>query len=140
TGYVPPVPRRPVSEPTLDGLALHGEFRRQTFDVGIDRSHREHAAVALVAQHAVPGCDIAIDRKLVPGRSVSDIVDGYVVVLAPEERHGSELLLVSEHVARRSLTLTLGNDPVLHANCLAAVCVRTACDVASGENSWNAGF
>ena len=53
----------------------------------------------LEAQQAVLAGDVAVDRQLVPFLGMADIVDRDVVVLAPEERHGVELLAQAEHVA-----------------------------------------
>ena len=61
-------------------------------------------------------------------------------MLAPEERNCTELLSISQHVARRSLTLALGNDPVLHANRLAAVRIRPSRNIAGRENSSGIGL
>jgi hypothetical protein len=38
-----------------------------------------------------------------------------VLVLAPEERHGVELLALSQHIAGRALALALGKYPMLDA-------------------------
>src|SRR5205823_10625329 len=78
--------------------------------------------------------DIALDRELVPFLGVADIIDGDVVVLAPEEGDGGKLPAVPEHVERRSLSLALGNHPMLDANGLAAVRIGPACNVARRED------
>ena len=94
----------------------------------------------LVAQQAVLAGDVAVDRQLVPFLGVADIVDRDVVVLAPEERHGVELLAQAQHVERRGLALALGDHPVLDADRLAAVRIGPAGDVAGGEDARRAGL
>src|SRR5262245_24465152 len=69
---------------------------------------------------------------------MADVVDRHVVVLAPEERHGGERLAASEHGERRSLSLALGDDPMLHPNVLAAVQIRPARNVPGRIDSWHA--
>ena len=106
----------------------------------IDRGGGERASAELVAHQAVLAGDVAVDRELVPFLGVTDIVDRDVVVLAPEERHGVELLAQAQHVERRGLSLALGDHPVLDADRLAAVRVGPARDVAGGEDGRRAGL
>src|SRR4029077_3258209 len=100
----------------------------------------ERAPLALVAQQAVLGRDVAFDRDFVPTLGMTDIVDRDVVVLAPEERHRDERLAMAEHVARRGLALSFGDHPVLDANGRSAVRVRPARDVSGREDAGRAGF
>src|SRR6201995_4075731 len=92
---------------------LHRQLRLQAGDVTIDRGDRQHAALALVAQQAVPLHDVAVDIDLVPGLGVADIIDRHVVMLAPEERHRVERLARAQHVARRGLALAFRHHPML---------------------------
>src|SRR6516162_6477229 len=84
--------------------------------------------------------DIAALLDVVPGGGMADVVDRDVVVLAPKERHHSIALAAAEQVARGRLPLPLGDDPVLDAQLLAAIWVRPAGNIASGENAWHACF
>ena len=73
--------------------------------------------------------DVAIFRRTVhvdpiPSLGVSDVIDRYVVVSAPEEWHLIESFSSAEHVARCGLALTLGNNPVLDTDRCCAVRVR----------------
>ena len=77
---------------------------------------------------------------LVPVLGVADIIDRDVIMLAPEERHGVELLAAAEHVQRRGLALALGHDPVFDADALAAMRIGPARDVAGGEDFRRAGL
>ena len=76
----------------------------------------------------------------VPLLRVADVVDGDVVVLAPEERHGVEALAPAEDVARRRLALAFGDHPVLDADPIARVRIGPARDVAGGEDAGRAGL
>src|SRR5262245_62628642 len=69
-----------------------------------------------------------------------DVVDGHVVVLAPEERNLGESLLLAENVARRRLTLPLGHDPMLDPQILAGMGIGPPRDVAGGKDSRRTGF
>src|SRR5579872_6047213 len=71
---------------------------------------------------------------------MADIVDGHVVVLAPEERYRVELLLKTEHVERSGLALPLGHHPMLDANLPARVRIGPARAVARREDAGRAGF
>src|SRR6476661_2899756 len=106
--------------------SLHLRFRPEAFEIAIDGSDGENAALVLVSYRAVAIRDVAGDRQFVPRLGVADIVDRNVVVLTPEERHGVELLPRTEHVQRGGLALPLGDDPVLDAYRDAAVHVRPA--------------
>src|SRR2546427_4194318 len=68
-----------------------------------------------------------------------DVVDGHVVVLAPEERSRSEWLPPAEDISRGGLPLALGHHPVLHANALSAVSIRPTGDVTGGPDAFRAG-
>src|SRR5271166_6724191 len=71
---------------------------------------------------------------------MTDIVDGDIVVLAPEKRNVGESLSSPEDVEGRCLTLTFRHDPVLNTNGVAAVRVRPASDITGREYSWRARF
>src|SRR5215475_8783108 len=66
---------------------------------------------------------------------MADVVDRNIVVLTPEERHGGEWLAMSEHAERGSLALALGDNPMLHANALAAVRIGPARNVSGRIDS-----
>src|ERR1700730_5606748 len=120
--------------------ALHRRFRVKAVVVAEDRRHRQGLLAPAIAHDRVAGGDVAVDVDPVPGRGVDDIVDGDVVVLAPEERHGGEPLAAAEHVARGDLALALGHDPMLDAHGFATASSRPAGDVAGGEDAGNAGL
>src|SRR5262249_8316418 len=98
-----------------DRAALHLSFDLEALPIAEDRRHRQRASAQLVGHRAVGVLGLAIDLKAVPLRRVTDVVDGHVVVLAPEERDRIEALAAAEDVAGRGLALALGDDPVLDA-------------------------
>jgi len=53
-----------------------------------------------------------LDPDLIPFFGMTDIIDRNVVVLAPEERYGVEAFALPEHIARCTLALPFGNNPV----------------------------
>src|SRR5205823_6793857 len=78
--------------------------------------------------------------RAVPLLGVPDVVDRDVIVRTPEEGHMVKALSRSEGVARRGLTLTLGDHPVLDADARARVRVGPARDVARRIDSRCAGL
>ena len=115
-------------------LTLHFQLGLQALDVAEDRGDSQRPPFAFEAQKAVLGTNVSINRDLVPLFGMADIVDGNVVMLAPEERHGDEFLAMAEHVERRCLPLPLGNDPMLDPNVVATVRIWPARNVAGREN------
>src|SRR6266446_3464990 len=134
----------PLLRPQLQQVALTSVFHRrllpEIIDVAEDRGHREHLAVATIAHEAVACFDVAVDVEIVPALGMPDIVDRHVVVLAPEERNLGKSLPLAENVARRRLTLPLGNDPMLDPQILAGMGIGPPRDVAGGKDSRHAGF
>src|SRR2546429_7497763 len=78
--------------------SLHRDFRLQACDIAIDRRDCKNAAAALVPHQAILAGDAALHADLVPPLGMADIIDGHVVMLAPEERHIVESLALSQHV------------------------------------------
>src|SRR5690242_10074746 len=105
---------------------LHGELRLQALASTEDGRERQRAAPPAEPKRHVAGAWISLLLDVVPARRVADIVYRDVILLRPEEWHRGEALAPPEHVARRGLTLTLRNDPVLDAQPLAAARVRPA--------------
>src|SRR5262249_27898267 len=84
--------------------------------------------------------NIALDGKFVPLLGMADIVDRDVIMLAPEEWDSSKFFAAPEQVAGRGLALTLGHDPMLDANLIAAMRIGPPRDVAGSQNRWLARF
>jgi hypothetical protein len=63
-----------------------------------------------------------------------------IVLLGPEEWNLVKPLAGAEHVARRRLTLTFGNNPMLDADALAGQPIRPSRDIAGGIDAGDAGF
>src|SRR5437868_6950707 len=82
---------------------LHRRFRLEVFDVAEDRSNCQHFSIAAIAHEAISTLDVALDFELVPFLRVPDVVDGHVVMLAPEERHVAKPLPLSKHIPCSSL-------------------------------------
>src|ERR1700722_16379754 len=116
------------------GLRMRALFHRKLgpkrLQVAEYRSDGEHAPAAFVAQQAILGVDIALDRYFVPLFRMADIVDGNVVVLAPEERHRLETLGQAEHVGGGNLALAFGDDPMLDADRVCGIRIGPARDIA----------
>src|SRR6267154_285330 len=128
----------PGMDALLDRRLLHRQLGLKIFAVAEYRGDGEHASFVLESQQAILGIDIALDRDLVPLLGVADVVDRYVVVLAPEERHRVESLAKTEHVACRGLALTFGHHPMLNANVRAGMRVGPARDIARRVDAGNA--
>src|SRR3954451_2088210 len=109
---------KPIA-PSAHRVLLKCQFGAQALEVAIHRGDCKHATHALVFQQAVPRRDAAIDGDLVPVLGVTDIANRHVVMLGPEKRHRIKRFTSSQHIARRSLSLTFGDHPVLDADVLA---------------------
>jgi hypothetical protein len=121
-------------------FALHRHLGLKAFDVPEDGCGSQHASVALEAQEAVPCGNVAVDLDLVPSLGMADVIDRDVVMLAPEERHGSKFLALAEHVQCRGAPLSFRNHPMLDPNVLAAVRIGPSRNVARREDSRRARF
>src|SRR5215212_1024523 len=106
-------------------LALHRDLSLQVFLVAVDRGDGQNLAAAAVAQDAVLGRDVAVDRDVVPLLGVADVADRGVVMVAPEERHRGVGQAHSQHVQGGGLALPFGDDPVLDPDRLAGMRVGT---------------
>src|SRR6195952_285649 len=134
-----PKPHSGLAGLSARGL-LHRELGLKAGKVAIDRSNREHAALAPVFQQTVPARNIAFDGNLVPLLGVADIVDRHIVVLAPEKRCRVEGLALSQHVARGGLALAFGHHPMLDPDALPGMWIGPTRDIARGIDSRDAGF
>src|SRR5579863_5280029 len=130
--------------PGIAGADLSRRFHRQfcpkAHRVARGRRHRKHAACTPEGYAEVVRGERSVHLGRIPLIRVSHIVDGQVVVLAPEERDGVEPLTRSKHVHRRDLPLALSDHPVLDADALTGVRVRPPRNVACGEHSRSAGL
>src|SRR6185312_471043 len=70
----------------FSGPPLHLHPRLKAIFIAIDRSDGHDPAVQFVAHDAIALHYVAIDIYCVPLLGVTDIIDGDVVVLAPEKR------------------------------------------------------
>ena len=61
-------------------------------------------------------------------------------MLAPEERNRVEALASPQDVARRDLTLALGDDPMFHADAVAGMRIRPSRDIPGSENAGRGGL
>src|SRR5438132_223224 len=111
----------------------HGNFAGQRLNITTDGGDGDNLAVLLVADQTIAIGNAPVDFDRVPRPGVADIADGYVVVLAPEERNAREGLPKAEHVLRRDLPLALRHDPMFDAPRFSRVQVEPLSDVASSE-------
>jgi hypothetical protein len=108
-----------TSRPLCSACVLHQDLGLQAFKVAEDRSNSTYSAIALEAENAVFGHDVAFNHDLVPCLRITHIVDWNIVMLAPEKRHSGEGYGVAQHIESRGLSLALGDDPVLNADVFA---------------------
>jgi hypothetical protein len=114
------------------------DFRAQTFQIAVNDSHGQLPAVAAIGDSAIGPLQRSVDLNMIESFGVTDIREAEIVLLGPEERDGVKRLSLSKYVPRRGLTLTLGHDPVFHADSLAAQPIRPARDVARCEDTRDA--
>src|SRR5437660_6008087 len=121
--------------PSLRFRQLEDAFRSQAWQVARDRRHGKRTIATLVADGAITCGQRAIDRDGVPMLRMTDVVDGHVVVLAPEERHSIERLTLAEDISCGDLALTFGDHPVLDADPITRMAIGPACNVARGKHA-----
>ena len=97
-------------------FSFHFDFSPKAREIAEDRRDGACAAVLFVTDQAIPRFDVAIDLDRVPRFRMADIIDRDIVVLAPEKRHGIELLAAAQHVDRRCLPLPFRDGPVLNTD------------------------
>src|SRR5215468_4562696 len=100
--------------------SLELDLGAQAVEVTEDGRHRADLAVAAEGHLGVARAQVALDDDVAARRvGVTDVVDGDVVVLAPEERRRIEADVPAEHVLGGGLALPLRDRPVLDAPALA---------------------
>src|SRR5829696_2152027 len=122
------------------GGTLHLGLNLQTLAVAVNRCGREDFLTPDELHRAVPRSDVAVNLETVPSLGVPYVIDGHVVVLAPEEGHRIERDLLAKHVARGSLALSLRHHPVLHPDALTGMRIGPARDVTGREQVRCAGL
>src|SRR4026207_1059697 len=100
----------------VSDLALHRHLGLEVLPVAEDAGHRQHSTAGPVTDTPIARLEAAIDLDGVPVLGVTHVVDGDVVVLAPEERHVGEARAVADDGAGDRLALPLRQYPVLDAH------------------------
>src|SRR4029453_16685703 len=86
---------RSTTEEPLEPIvvpALEGGLGFEAVLVAVDGRDGADSPAVPVGDQGVPGAKVAGDFDPVPGFGVPHVVDGDVIVLAPEERYGAERL------------------------------------------------
>src|SRR5215217_7167483 len=139
--WSPPTNTRRSRSRLLKGRAtLHLGFNLQTLAVAVNRRGREDFVTPDELHRAIPRIDVAVDLETVPSFGVAYIIDRDVVVLAPEEWHRIEDLLLAKHVSGSSLALSLRHHPVLHPDTLTGMRIGPTRDVTGREHVRRAGL
>src|SRR5260370_11575077 len=76
----------------------------------------------------------------VPSLSVTNVVEGKIVLSRPEERHPIEPLAAAEYISRRRLSLAFSHHPVLDANLVPGQRIGPARDISGCVDLRNAGL
>src|SRR5690242_12759352 len=97
-------PPWPVLSTSSGGRPLESQFRLQVLQIALHGRDRQGLAATEVGDLAVAVLERALHPGRVPLLGVTQIADGDVVVLTPEERYSGELLASPEDVARGDLT------------------------------------
>ena len=66
---------------------------------------------------------------------MADIVDRYVVVLAPKEGNSGKFLTMSHHIECSGSSLTLRHNPMIDPNVSASMRIWPARNVSSGKHT-----
>ena len=77
----------------------------------------------------------AFNCNFIPILGVADIVDRYVVVLAPKERNSRKLLTMSHHIQCSGPPLTLRRNPMIDPNVSASMRIWPGRNVSGGKHT-----
>lgn len=91
------------------------DFGAQTVAIPSERRNRAFDGAFVINDHTIAALGRAGCFRAIPRRRVTDVGNGLIVMLTPEEGRRVEFFLVTKHVARRRPSLTLRHHPVLHA-------------------------
>src|SRR5438874_13686896 len=130
-----PIWRAIAGRPCLSLTLLHGRFGLEALQIAENRCHGAQSPLVPIAQQAIVAGDVTFDGEVIPHRRIADVVDRYVVVLAPEEGSGAEFLALAQHIERGELALPLGEDPMFDTDILAAARIGPARDIAGRKDS-----
>src|SRR5664280_1615892 len=130
----------PVKERSLycGDFPLEFDFSAKTLDIPVNHGDCQFSAAASISDRAIACVKLPVYFDVIPVLGVTHISDAKVVLAGPEEWNGIETFPPPQHVARGSLPLTLGDNPVFDADTLAGEPVRPSRDVTSGEDARNA--
>src|SRR5207253_6313624 len=109
--------------------ALHRRFDQQAFAIAVDGGDRLYAPALAVGHQAASRGDASDDLERIPPFGMADVVDGHVIVLAPEEGDRAIRLACAQHRLGRMLSLPFGDHPVLNPDGPAAARVGKPRDV-----------
>src|ERR1700724_4137800 len=126
--------------PSKCSVLFHRKLGLEACDIAVNRGDRQQLALAPVAQQAIAPRDVAVDGDLVPFFGMADVINRHVVMLAPEEGYRRKSLTLPQHVARRGLSLALGEHPVLDPDMFAPMRVWPTRDIAGGIDAGRAGL
>src|SRR6185503_540408 len=88
-------------------------FRLEVLPVAKDARHSKNPTPRPIAHAHVVLLEVAVYLDRVPALGMAHVVDGDVVVLAPEEWHIGEWCALADAGAGDGLDLPLGQPPVL---------------------------
>src|SRR5690242_13909794 len=124
----------------LSNLALHGQLRLEVLPVAKDACHGKNPTPRPIAHAPVVLLEAAVDLDGLPALGMAYVVDGDVVVLAPEEWHVGEGRTLADDGASDGLALPLGQHPVLDAHEAAAARVWPSRSVADRKDPLGGGL
>ena len=105
----------------------------QTLNISEDRGNGERAPVALEVHKTILACDVALDLEFVPFR-MTDIVNRNIVMLAPEERNGSNSSRCPSMLSAAVRPCRSATTQCSTQNVLASVAIGPARDIAGRED------
>src|SRR5215467_14462844 len=119
---------------------FHRCFSLQTLEIARNGHDSKSSSTFLISHCTIARIEAAIDLDSIPLLSVPNVVNCDIVMLAPEECYGVKFLTLAENVLGCHLPLSFGDDPMLHADSLAAVRIGPASCIARRKDSGYACF
>src|SRR3984893_14741712 len=117
---------------------LELDFRAKPLEIPVNDGHRQLSTTQPIAYRPVSRSERSRDLDPIPPLGMTDIAEAKVILLGPEKWDAIKTLPPAENVARSGLTLTLGNNPVLHADRLVGQPVPAKPNIADREDPGDA--
>src|SRR6185312_11354350 len=118
-------------------LLLELKFRSKTIEVTPDSRYGETLVISPICHRAVMSIRITIYIEAIPLLRVAHVINGHIILLAPEERNRREALFLPKHISCRDGALPLCYNPMLNTNVISDPRIRPTRNIAHRVYVWS---